>query len=219
MLVRRGHACGRHVESAFLSSWACCSGCSAGAGTGQAFRHAALSSHSNPRVKISSLQERTLDSVVAKAMQDGADVILTSGGVSMGDTDLVKPMLERLGTVHFGRVLMKPGKPVTFATIKPPQGDRNVLFFGLPGTSPSHCACLLPRPRAPSFGATPHSPCLPPWVGQVRWQRGRCGWRVLECMLASQCGFIPHRLLRVLAVSGRCGQALCQALLRVQATQ
>ncbi|MFQ6014831.1 MAG: gephyrin-like molybdotransferase Glp [Anaerolineae bacterium] len=58
---------------------------------------------------------------------DKADVLLTSGGVSMGKLDLVKPLLERLGTVHFGRVFMKPGKPVTFATV----GER--LVFALPG--------------------------------------------------------------------------------------
>ena len=39
----------------------------------------------------------------------------------MGDRDLVKPLLERRGSVHFGRVLMKPGKPLTFATV-PPRG-------------------------------------------------------------------------------------------------
>ena len=36
----------------------------------------------------------------------------------MGDRDLIKPLLERSGTVHFGRVLMKPGKPLTFATLE-----------------------------------------------------------------------------------------------------
>jgi hypothetical protein len=46
-----------------------------------------------------------------------ADVLLTSGGVSMGELDLLQPLLEELGTVHFGRVLMKPGKPLTFATV------------------------------------------------------------------------------------------------------
>lgn len=35
----------------------------------------------------------------------------------MGDKDLVKPLLERHAKVHFGRVLMKPGKPLTFATM------------------------------------------------------------------------------------------------------
>ncbi|MEN6480112.1 MAG: gephyrin-like molybdotransferase Glp, partial [Anaerolineales bacterium] len=40
-----------------------------------------------------------------------ADLVLTTGGVSMGTRDLLKPALERLGTVHFGRVATKPGKP------------------------------------------------------------------------------------------------------------
>mmetsp|Transcript_6046 Transcript_6046/g.6185 ORF Transcript_6046/g.6185 Transcript_6046/m.6185 type:complete len:648 (-) Transcript_6046:218-2161(-) len=68
------------------------------------------------------------------------DVIVTSGGVSMGDADLVKPMLESLGTVHFGRLNMKPGKPTTFATLK--KSDKNVLFFGLPGNPVS---CLVTK--------------------------------------------------------------------------
>ena len=56
-----------------------------------------------------------------------ADAIITSGGVSMGVRDLVKRLLEEAGTVHLGRVFMKPGKPFTFATA---QGK---LAFGLPG--------------------------------------------------------------------------------------
>jgi molybdopterin molybdotransferase len=59
---------------------------------------------------------------------DTADVLVTSGGVSVGTHDLVKPMLESLGTVHVGRVKLKPGKPFTFATL--PEGK---LAFGLPG--------------------------------------------------------------------------------------
>jgi molybdopterin molybdotransferase len=47
-----------------------------------------------------------------------ADALLTSGGVSMGQLDLVKPYLASWGTVHFGRVNTKPGKPVTFATVE-----------------------------------------------------------------------------------------------------
>jgi molybdenum cofactor synthesis domain-containing protein len=46
-----------------------------------------------------------------------ADALLTSGGVSMGQLDLVKPYLASRGTVHFGRVNTKPGKPVTFAVV------------------------------------------------------------------------------------------------------
>lgn len=79
--------------------------------------------------------ERRLSAAMAEA-----DVLVTSGGVSMGELDLLKPLLERWGTVHFGRVLMKPGKPMTFATLaarRPggqlaPEGPTR-LFFALPG--------------------------------------------------------------------------------------
>jgi gephyrin len=60
-----------------------------------------------------------------------ADILLTSGGVSMGDLDLIKPLLEQVGTVHFGRLLMKPGKPCSFATAE--VGGQTRLVFGLPG--------------------------------------------------------------------------------------
>lgn len=71
-----------------------------------------------------------------------ADVVISSGGVSMGTRDLIKPILARLGTIHFGRVSVKPGKPVTFASI----GDR--VAFGLPGFPVSSLVCfeLFVRP-------------------------------------------------------------------------
>jgi molybdenum cofactor synthesis domain-containing protein len=56
-----------------------------------------------------------------------ADVLMTSGGVSMGHLDLVKPYLATRGTIHFGRVRAKPGKPVTFATVD------NKICFAMPG--------------------------------------------------------------------------------------
>jgi gephyrin len=56
-----------------------------------------------------------------------SDIVITSGGVSMGDLDLVKPLLSELARVHFRRVFMKPGKPFNFAT----SGD--TLIFSLPG--------------------------------------------------------------------------------------
>lgn len=63
------------------------------------------------RDKANSLQN-TIERGLAEA-----DALLTSGGVSMGQLDLVKPYLASRGTVHFGRVNTKPGKPVTFATV------------------------------------------------------------------------------------------------------
>lgn len=50
----------------------------------------------------------------------------------MGDKDYIKPLLERKGKVHFGKVCMKPGKPLTFATLEL-GGSRRMFVFGLPG--------------------------------------------------------------------------------------
>ena len=72
-------------------------------------------------------QADPLRRVVVEALRD-ADALVTSGGVSVGTHDLVKPLLESLGTVHIGRVKLKPGKPFTFATLP---GDK--VAFGLPG--------------------------------------------------------------------------------------
>ncbi|MET0832112.1 MAG: molybdopterin molybdotransferase MoeA, partial [Acidimicrobiia bacterium] len=56
-----------------------------------------------------------------------ADVVVSSGGVSMGDHDVVKEMLSGLGTVSFWKVAMQPAKPLGFGTVG------GVPFFGLPG--------------------------------------------------------------------------------------
>ncbi|MCB0164932.1 MAG: molybdopterin molybdotransferase MoeA, partial [Anaerolineae bacterium] len=73
------------------------------------------------RDKQGSLQD-TIERGLAEA-----DVLLTSGGVSMGQLDLVKPYLASRGTLHFGRVNTKPGKPVTFAVVD------GVPCFAMPG--------------------------------------------------------------------------------------
>jgi molybdopterin molybdotransferase len=58
-----------------------------------------------------------------------ADLVVTSGGVSMGDYDVVKEALSPLGTVWFGGVAMQPGKPQGFGTV----GDDRVPIVTLPG--------------------------------------------------------------------------------------
>jgi molybdenum cofactor synthesis domain-containing protein len=66
------------------------------------------------------------------------DVVITSGGVSMGDRDLIKAILfdrEDI-TVHFRRLYLKPGKPLNFAT------RGNTLIFGLPGNPVSSLVTL-----------------------------------------------------------------------------
>ncbi len=73
---------------------------------------------------------RDLEARLARGLAE-ADILLTSGGVSMGNRDLIKPLLEQAGMMHFGRLFMKPGKPCAFATVE--REGRRVLAFGLPG--------------------------------------------------------------------------------------
>lgn len=56
-----------------------------------------------------------------------ADLVLTSGGVSVGEADYVTETLDELGDINFWRMTMKPGKPLAFGQLG------NAVFFGLPG--------------------------------------------------------------------------------------
>jgi len=69
--------------------------------------------------------EATLD--VLKRAAAEADLVLTSGGVSVGEEDYVRIALQQLGELTMWRINMKPGKPVAFGKVD------NVLFMGLPG--------------------------------------------------------------------------------------
>lgn len=75
--------------------------------------------------RIADTQDALRQALLAALPQ--ADLVLTTGGVSMGTRDLVKPVLEELGTIHFGRVAIQPGKPLTFATVQ------GTPVLGLPG--------------------------------------------------------------------------------------
>lgn len=61
-----------------------------------------------------------------------SDLLLTSGGVSLGDYDLVKNVLANIGEISFWTVCMKPGKPLAFGTFKNASGSR-VPHLGFPG--------------------------------------------------------------------------------------
>ncbi|CAI5984686.1 unnamed protein product [Closterium sp. NIES-65] len=123
--------------------------------------------------------EEAVAAAFERALAARADVVVASGGVSMGDRDFVKPLLERLGTVHFVRAVaaaferalaekadvvvtsggvsmgdrdfvhMKPGKPLTFATIEAPSDKTDgaaqphrTIVFGLPGNPVSCMVCF-----------------------------------------------------------------------------
>ncbi len=70
-------------------------------------------------------------------LKEDVDLVLTSGGVSVGDFDLVKEVLATEGEIDFWRVRMKPGKPLAFGHLRtcPSQGSgaRPVPVLGLPG--------------------------------------------------------------------------------------
>jgi molybdopterin molybdotransferase len=83
--------------------------------------------------------------ITATALRDaaaGADCVITSGGVSVGDEDHVKNQVERLGQLDLWKLAIKPGKPLAFGRI----GD--TPFIGLPGnpTSVFVTFCLIARP-------------------------------------------------------------------------
>jgi len=71
-------------------------------------------------------EKQSLRNALEQAANE-ADVVISSGGVSVGDADYVKEMLAELGQVNFWKIAMKPGRPLAFGKIA------DALFFGLPG--------------------------------------------------------------------------------------
>jgi molybdopterin molybdotransferase len=84
--------------------------------------------------------EATVD--VLKQAAAGADLVITSGGVSVGEEDYVRIALEKLGELTMWRIAMKPGKPVAFGNVG------NTLFMGLPGNPVSVFVTFLLFARA-----------------------------------------------------------------------
>lgn len=78
-----------------------------------------------------------LESVMQKAI-DSADIVISTGGVSVGDYDYIEEILEKMGAdIHVRSVAIKPGKPLTFASIgsilNVNRSEDKVLYFGVPG--------------------------------------------------------------------------------------
>ena len=71
----------------------------------------------------------SLSKKIIEAME--SDMLLTSGGVSMGDYDIVKDVLAEHGSIGFWTVYMKPGKPLAFGIME--QGGKRVPHLGFPG--------------------------------------------------------------------------------------
>jgi molybdopterin molybdotransferase len=137
----------------------------------------------SPSVKVIDLgiardTEQSIEAILQNA--DEADVIISSGGVSVGEADHVRSVLERRGSIGLWKIAMKPGRPLTFGLI-----DDGTPYFGLPGNpvSAAITSLLFVRPAlAQLLGTKLHPlptlqmPLCSPLVknpGRVEYQRGR----------------------------------------------
>jgi molybdopterin molybdotransferase len=120
--------------------------------------------------------------LLEKAFKDAAaaaDVVITSGGVSVGEADFVKDLLDKLGEVVFWKIAMKPGRPLAYGKIG------HAHFFGLPGNPVSvmvtfyqfvrdallRLSGLDPVPLIPTF-KVPCVSSLKKAPGRTEFQRG-----------------------------------------------
>lgn len=97
------------------------------------------------------------EAALAAALLKGAaqaDVIISSGGVSVGDADYIKTVLEQVGQINFWRINMRPGRPLAFGQID------NKLFFGLPGNPVAVMVSFLQFVQ----------PALRKLAGESQWQ-------------------------------------------------
>lgn len=88
---------------------------------------------------------KATQAVLAEAAKTGHDLILTSGGVSVGEEDHIKPAIESQGRLHFWRVAVKPGKPLVFGEIdeRSASHSRSTPIIGLPGNPVSSFVTFL----------------------------------------------------------------------------
>ena len=114
-----------------------------------------------------------------RTASEAADVVITSGGVSVGEADFVKDLLEKLGEVVFWKIAMKPGRPLAYGRV----GAAH--FFGLPGNPVSVMVTFYqfvrdallrlsgrdPVPPLPSF-RVPCTSSLKKAPGRTEFQRG-----------------------------------------------
>ncbi len=107
------------------------------------------------------------------AMFQLCDIVVTSGGVSAGDFDVVRDVLPEVADVHFWKIAMKPGKPVMFATRD--ENQRTLPVFGLPGNPVSVMVAWEQFVR----------PCVLKLQGRTNFERLQLAVRVLDSFRSS----------------------------------
>lgn len=107
--------------------------------------------------------------------QSQADVVITSGGVSVGEADYTKEILDELGEIGFWKIAMKPGKPFAFGKLLETEERKGALFCGLPGNPVSAVLTLyiLVQPLLAKLAG--HSQWVPqasiPAISQTRLKK------------------------------------------------
>lgn len=125
-----------------------------------------------------------LESTLLKAAES-ADVVITSGGVSVGEADFMKQLLTQHGQVLFWKIAMKPGRPLAYGKIGTPEKNA-AHYFGLPGNPVAVMVTFYQFVRDALFtlmGTTPPNlplfevACTTPirkLAGRTEFQRGIC---------------------------------------------
>jgi molybdopterin molybdotransferase len=109
-----------------------------------------------------------------RAAAGSNDLIVTSGGVSMGEEDHIKPAVSAEGRLDSWLVAMKPGKPVAFGRVNDPAGGPGAAFIGLPGNPVSSFVTFILLVRPFVLRAQGVVDCLPkaiPLTAAFDWPR------------------------------------------------
>ena len=118
--------------------------------------------------------QREATEAALRAAAEHHDLILTSGGVSVGEEDHVKPAVEKWGALTLWSLAIKPGKPFAFGSIRRLDGISSAHFMGLPGNPVSSFVTflLLVRPFVLALqGATHLAPPSQPMQAHFEWPR------------------------------------------------
>jgi molybdopterin molybdotransferase len=136
-----------------------------------------------------------------------ADILVTSGGVSVGDYDLVKEMLKELGKINFWKVAMRPGQPLAFGIVfgKP--------LFGLPGNPVSSMVSFEQFVRPPILKMAGHRNLFRPVLRAVLQEdiEKKAGLtHFIRCRLIQEEGRIYAR------VTGEQGSGILSSMVKAQ---
>lgn len=161
--------------------------------------------------------EGAITAALERAFDHGCDAVVTSGGVSVGDFDFVKVVLDRMTDgspvpMRWLQIAIKPAKPFAFGVVA--QGQRSMAVFGLPGNPASSMVSfeLLVRPALRRLRGIPAAECMPTPVGAVAGEDLRRTPDGKVHFVRVTCRWSPERDAYVVHSSGGQGSNLLRSL-------